>query len=651
VIRKLTVILLGGVICLSGITPVLAHGSWATLQEYEKTTGKKIEKFNEAPMLKVKVAAGELPPVEERLPEEPLVVEPWEKIGKYGGTLRISMGISHHLKEPPLMLSRDCTKVIPNIYKKWEYSKDGKTLTFYLRKGLKWSDGAPVTADDFLFWWEDVILNDELTPVKPKEFMPGGKLMKVEKVDDYTIRWHFSKPYWNAHYYYIDLWTRYGLPKHALMKYHIKYNKNADELAKEHGYEHWWQLFNLVASMPGRGPENLNVQVPVLAPFVYKKLLSSGWIVMERNPYYYQVDTAGNQLPYIDKVLALPYWNVKSTEILKAKTVAGEIDWENWMGDISIYPILMKNAQKGKYQVWLTKQMYATQAGYYCNQNYDEDPVLGDILRDVRFRRALSLAINRDEINQTLYFGKGKPCQITCAPTCAFYKEDWTRAYAEYDPEKANQLLDEMGLNWDENHEYRLRPDGKTLTVEVIVATTHLPFYVPTTEMVSEYWKKIGIKVVTKPADLNYATEYISAAKHQISVGYWQDATTQGLIKYRGDQLRGSWFLASWAPKWQTWMDTNGEKGEEPPEWFKKHISTLDSVPYLSEKELNQAGEQVWQTQADKLLGIGTVGYLPAPLMAANGLKNIPGPDYFSVGNVTTMGLRHQRIQEWFWEK
>jgi len=202
--KKLTVMFLAGVICLLGVTSAIAKegefNTYTTLTAYEKLTGKKIEKFSEAPALRVKVAAGELPPVEERLPEEPFVIAPLEgqEIGHYGGRPLRLMSFSSSAGgwypgsqvgiESLGMVDRRCKEIIPNIAKGWEFSENGKVFTLYLRKGLKWSDGVPFTADDILFWWEDKILNDEVTPVKPKDFMPGGKLMKVEKIDDFTVR-------------------------------------------------------------------------------------------------------------------------------------------------------------------------------------------------------------------------------------------------------------------------------------------------------------------------------------------------------------------------------------------------------------------------------------------------------------------------------
>jgi len=260
--RRLTVFLLSGVLCLMGVLPALAEKYpegrfktedfvYATLEEYEKITGKEITKFNESPMFRVKVAAGELPPVDERVSAEPLVIEPVEKVGKYGGILhtfaKSPMGWSADadIRRGQLFrLNESATKAIPALGKGYELSKDCKTYTLYLRKGVKWSDGHPFTVDDILFWWEDEILNDELTPTKPRMWMPGGKLTEFEKIDDYTLRMHFAVPNPTI---VMSLARAYqgGFfdPKHYLKKWHIKYNPEANELAKKEGFDNWYQAF------------------------------------------------------------------------------------------------------------------------------------------------------------------------------------------------------------------------------------------------------------------------------------------------------------------------------------------------------------------------------------------------------------------------
>ncbi len=433
-IRKLSIILLGGVICLLGVTSALAV------------------KYNEAPVLRVKVAAGELPPVEERLPEEPLVVQPYEQIGKYGGTLHLSM-VSMRAQYPAaqinmayvLMMDREFENVIPNVAKDWKISEDGKTFTLYLRKGHKWSDGAPFTADDILFWWEDVMLNKELTPGIPSQWTPGGEPMKLRKIDDYTIEYNFAKPYYSVAYNFASVGQRGRqgdvlLPKHALKKYHIKYNSDADKLAKEEGYDHWYQLFTQWADFStGRQP----VGIPSLNAWVAKKELPDG-LIFERNPYYFKIDTAGNQLPYIDKIQAVSF---HQTETHLLQMVTGQIDYEAWGTSMADFPVLQANAEKGGYRVWIGGDSWGAAPGLFFNQNYKEDPVLGDILRDDRFRHALSLAIDRDEVNDIVFLGKGVPRQATVHSSTSFVEEKWARWYANYDPERARQIRDEMERN------------------------------------------------------------------------------------------------------------------------------------------------------------------------------------------------------------
>jgi len=270
------------------------------------------KKYNEAPMLAELVKQGKLPPVEQRLPEEPMIVTHIEEVGRYGGTLRVAMVSPATWAEAGQLTTeffierdpKDYTKFIPGLAKSWKFSNQGKTFTLTLRKGLKWSDGEPFTADNIIFWWEDVILNDELTPVKPSQWTVGGKLMRVEKVDAYTIRFQFDKPYYAAVYLFSQV-AGYGcqgqgfLPKHALMKYHIKYNPKATELAKEAKYDYWWQLFQYKAK-PSNRDDQQHPDIPTMGPWIAKEILPDG-VIWERNPYYWKVDTAGNQLPYVDR--------------------------------------------------------------------------------------------------------------------------------------------------------------------------------------------------------------------------------------------------------------------------------------------------------------------------------------------------------------
>lgn len=627
-IRKLRVILLSGLICLLGVTSALAV------------------EYKEAPMLRVKVAAGELPPVEQRLPEEPFVVEPKE-IGQHGGELRLLAfsatswyPASQFGTESLFILNRSCTELIPDIAKGWEYSKDRKTFTIYLRKGLKWSDGAPFTADDILFWWEDVVLNPQITPAISKGWMPGGKLMEVEKVDDYQVRLRFAVPFNALDYIGGVVWRApqeyLFLPKHTLKKYHIKYNPKANELAKKEGYENWAQLFTekMTCTLSYQPPE-----IPTLNAWVTKKV-TPNIIIWERNPYYFKVDTAGNQLPYIDKKIGLI---IPTKEVQILKLMSGEIDVETQTITMADYPLLKQSEKKGNYHVWLVKGTIGSSVGLYINQTYEEDPVIGKILRDVRVRRALSLAINREEILNVVYYGQGVPRQIVPNPDCTFYEEEWGKAYTEYDPERANKLLDEVGLKWDKNHEWRLRPDGKILTIVISLAPKHREDG-PVCELIKEYWEKVGVKTLLNSVSKGYLWTMDAAGTHQVWVMTGNETTQLSIYKYGfGLKYRG------WPGKWRTWWQTEGESGEEPPEEVKEFFSLCDKLTVTGGEEREQIAKKAFRIWSENLWTLGIVGLLPSPILAKNDLGNVdektPAPD------PAYGAARVLWIEEWFWKQ
>jgi peptide/nickel transport system substrate-binding protein len=581
-------------------------------------------------MLKVKVAAGELPPVEERLPEEPLVMKPKE-IGQYGGTGRfVAMeigecnGVTFANFEPMLRPTRDFKEIRANIVKKWSLSKDNKTLTLYLRKGIKWSDGVPFTANDIMFWYEDMTLNDELTPVKPKIWSPGGKLMSVEKVDDYTVRLHFAVPYPPS----VGLLTAHvqsiqnGLyaPKHYLKEFHIKYNPKANELAKEEGHDYWYQLFWDHADVwAGRRDVNL----PVLSPWILKKRTVDRKI-FERNPYYFKVDNDGNQLPYLDKVTTSI---VASEETLKLKMLSGEVDFEGYKLGPHDLPLLMENREKGDYHIllWPTGQM--ADPGLAFNWNH-KDPVLRKIFRGVRFRRAMSLAINRDEINQVAYLGLAEPRALEVFPYWSFYDEKRAKAYTDHNPEKANRLLDEMGLKWDANHEYRLRPDGKTLSLKLegIPLVEGRPFTV-IGELIKDYWKDVGIKLSVKTIERSLFEQRLNAGEHDIGIwaaggGYGLESVVQAWPEHF---VFDHWSLGI-APEWNRWNKSGGKLGEEPPEDVKDYLKLWDEVMEMrvGTQEYLDTMKKAFDYWSEQVFVVSLVGLTKNPILVKNNLYNIP---------------------------
>ena len=610
------------------------------LEDYQRLAKTKITKFNEAPQLAQLVKQGKLPPVEKRLPLEPLVVVPVEEIGQYGGTARVAtkrpliledggLMIGH---EPILRVARDGKTIIPNLAKKWQLSKDGKTLTLYLRKGIKWSDGEPFTVDDIIFWWEDVILNNELTPVKPIAWTPGGKPMELEKIDDYTIRLKFSAPYpvailRLAHYDGVE--GSFFLPKHYLKQFHIKYNPQANELAKKGGFNYWYELFNTKALINSGSGRAVDPGTPTLQAFMIISK-SQDTVIAERNPYYWKIDPAGNQLPYIDRIFVSV---VSNAEMVNLKTTTGDVDFAGFNTRLDMYPVYKENAVKNNYRVLLWQDVFGGEVIFMPNQTHP-DPVLRKIFQDKRFRIALSLGINRDEINQLFYMGMAQPRQTTVIPQSRYYKEEFAKAYIEYDPVRANKLLDEMGLKRGPDG-YRVRPDGKRL--EILIEYTPVDtIRGPVSEFVQQQWDKLGIKVAVK--EITTELQQVRAPGNQMDMTVWNaDKCTDILFP-----ITPMWFVPyntgwenGWCPLWAQWYASKGKSGEEPPKEAKRLLDLWEKMLSTTiESQRTKLGQEILKSNAENLWTIGTVGLAPVPIIARNNLRNIPekgiwGWDYF----------------------
>jgi peptide/nickel transport system substrate-binding protein len=431
----------------------------------------------EAPEMVEMVGAGDLPPLEDRISAEPLVL----------------------VREFLFMLNRDCSETMPNVAKAWEYSDDGKTFTVYLRRGMKWSDGEPLTVDDVAFWWNGVVLNETLTSAIPSHWRPGGEAAEFSKLDDYTVQFSFADPRYYIHHNLDGTWNRghqfgnsgsgFWLPAHFFEQLHIEYNDQADALAKANNYETWDQLFSAQLRSHGNYPIDFEGGAPLVACWVKveEEVTGTTW---DRNPYYFKVDPEGNQLPYIGSAVE-KRWEDHEAHLMMM--VAGEFDYETWGVDIGDWPVLWKNQDKGGYDLWMGGDFWPDVTGYRINQTYNIDPELGAIFRDKRFRQALSLAINRDEINEKIFLGMGVPMQSAPYRGNFFYKEEWGKAYADYDPEQANALLDDMGLTNRDADGFRTKPSGGPLEVIIEVASaTGFPL---------QSWSKhTGTRLASRPS-------------------------------------------------------------------------------------------------------------------------------------------------------
>jgi len=623
----------------------------------EKAVAVPKGKYNEAPMLRELVAQGKLPPVDKRLPPEPLAIKPYEEVGQYGGTLHNFSTQANHPGdgayagggfETVLRLSRDLKKIIPNIASGYESSSDAKVLTLYLRKGMKWSDGEPFTAEDVIYWWEDEVLNDDLTPAKPKYWSPGGELMKVRRVDDYTVQFLFAAPYPVAAMLLTgpegrQIWMS---PEHYLKQFHITYNEKANELAKQNGFEFWYQYYNDRKSH--WSSMSTAVGLPTLHAFFLKEKTSDS-LFYERNPYYWKVDTAGNQLPYMDNIITM---KVEDPEIYNAKIVSGETDFAARYTSVENYPLYKESAKKAGYRVLLWPSGYGCAYIYQLNQTC-KDAVLRDLFRDVRFRRAMSLALNRKEMNETIFFGLGVPRQWTLIESSMLFEPRFGEAYANYDPDGANKLLDEMGLKWDSAHKYRLRPDGKRLavTLDLVPSGPQMAGSVPVSELAKEYWAKIGIQLTIRSMTGELAATRGPA--NEIIMNAWMGDRGTDMAFFTGDVR---WFMpqtfgweGSYGIEWARWYSSNGQTGEEPPAevkqlyvWLKEMLATVD------ENRRNELGKKILESQAKNVWVIGTVGMVPQCVIVKNELRNVPEKHVYTWDYLYT---NHTASEQYFLKK
>ena len=589
------------------------------------------EGYAQSPILDAAVAAGTLPPVNERLPAAPLVITPVSEVGTYGGTARVMHSSTEEFGDASSIVgmegllrlkSEDGTTVEPNIAESWAWSNDDKTMTLKLRSGQKWSDGKPFTSADILFWWEDEISNVELNPTMPNSFISGDETMKVTAVDDLTVQIDFAVPN-----HLFELWvatqgyqSQMFQPAHYLKQFHPRYTDPVKlaEMAKTAGFATWAELYANKA-LTGDVFGTLNFDAPVIRAFKPVST-SAGLTKLERNPYYFKVDTAGNQLPYIDAVdLTL----VASPEIYTLKASSGEVDLALENTTITQMPVYLDNAEKAGYQVLKYNSAFSSIANMMLNQTA-EDPDKRALFQDIRFRTALEWAINRNEINDLVFFGLGTPMQLSILPIGGrCWDEAVSKTNTQFDPKGAMALLDEIGMAYD--GEYRTLPNGKPFTLTL----TYWPgeggeAKRRIVELSQTYFRAIGINFDVREVERSFYFEFTTANKHEMALWHADSASdplwvnSPKIIPIR--QRHGAF-----ATLWATWFETKGEKGEEPPKEMQETVAAWRKAKAAGTPEaLVEGCKAVVKANAEGAWTIGTVGAFPQPLIISNALHNVP---------------------------
>ncbi|MFO1153150.1 MAG: ABC transporter substrate-binding protein [Rhodospirillales bacterium] len=588
--------------------------------------------FIETPALARAVAEGRLPPVAQRLPQAPRIIDPAAAGGSngvHGGTLRLLMS---QPKDTRMMVVYGYSRLVgytadwtiaPDILASVQI-EEGRVFTLRLRPGHRWSDGAPFTSEDFRFWWEDVANNADLSPGGPERYLlVDGERPQVSFPDATTVRYAWSKP--NPFFLPALAGSRpeyIFLPAHYLKAFHPAYT-DKDTLkakVKEANGRNWTSLFN----QKGSPYRNDNPELPSLEPWVLATTPPSTRFLFARNPYFHRIDTAGRQLPYIDEVAMM----IVGAGLIPAKTAAGDADLQARNLSFENYTVLKQGEARHPFTVRLWKSAQGSALALYPNLNAT-DPVWRTVLRDVRFRRALSLAIDRHEINEVVYYGLAQEGNDTVLPDSPLYEPLFSTAFAGYDLAAASRLLDEMGLG-RRGSGTRTLADGQPLTLVAETAGED-PTQVAILQLIRDTWQEIGIQLLIKPEQRELMRNRVFSGDAILSA--WTglenglptpQLSPQELAPTSQQQL-------CW-PKWGLYYETNGRTGEP-----------VDLVPARDLLDLNAAWvttadvdrqREIWQRmltiRAEQAFSIGTVRGVPQPVVVNSQLRNVPAQGIYN---------------------
>ena len=537
----------------------------------------------EAPAVAALVAEGKLPKLADRLPVSPLVVTPLEKVGTYGGQLRRGLrgsadhnGILRMVGNQGLVRwNAAFTAVLPNVVEKWEVNAGSTEFTFHLRKGMRWSDGAPFTADDIVFAIEDCCKNPELYRSVPSTLVIANKPGTATKIDDVTVKVTFEAPY----ALFLEIMaTPLGqhptlFPKHYAQQFHPKYNSKVADLVKAANVSDWGALFRSKLGdieIPLRWG---NPEKPVLDPWIVQEPYTGGAtrVLMRRNPYFWQVDTDGRQLPYID---AVNFGISQDVESLMLDVISGKLDIQDRHIDtLQNKPTLSQNAAKGGYRLIELINSGSQQCQIYFNMLH-KDPKMRAFFGNKTVRQALSSGIDRAEIIELVYLGQSEPYQAGPRPGHPWYHEKLARQFSKFDKAGANAMLDAAGYNKKNGQGQRLHPDGTKVFFAIDVIPTLYPDLVDTLELVKRHWTGIGIdcKVNTIERSLYYTRG--DSNEHDCAV--WPGSGGLDPMLDPRDFFAQHPQGSRYGLPWTQWYVSNGRDGEEPPESQKQRMKLFD---------------------------------------------------------------------------
>ena len=586
--------------------------------------------YIDPPALSGEVREGKLPPVDKRLPLQPLVVPMGEgaTLGQHGGTLHTLAGRSRDTRlftvygYARLVGYDRQLNIVPDLLESFEV-KEGRIFTLRLRKGHRWSDGHPFTSEDFRYYWEDVANNKELSPSgPPRDMVIDGEPAKFEVLNETTVRYSWAKP--NPQF----LARMAGAsplfvfrPAHYLKQFHKKYNpKVAKAEAEGTAKRRWSAVHNRMDNLY----EADNPELPTLQPWMNTTKPPADRFVAVRNPYFHRVDERGRQLPYLDRLVLA----IVDPKLIPAKAGAGDADLQARDLNFNNYTFLKQGEKQNNYHTLLWRPGRGSHFALFPNLNVN-DPVWLKILRDPRFRHALSLGIDRSLVNQVLYFGLAIESNNTVLEASPLYKPEYRTRWAQYDRKSANRLLDEIGLKRGLDG-IRNLPDGRNL--EIIIETAgESSEQTDVLELIRETWRELGIMAYSKPSQREALRNRIFAGETLMSV--WS-GLENGLPTpdTSPDELAPTSQLQLQWPKFGQYYETSGKSGEAPD---------IPEVQELAElyrgwrrSTSSDEREKIWQRMleihAEQQYVIGVVSGVPQPVVASDKLQNLPAKGFYN---------------------
>jgi peptide/nickel transport system substrate-binding protein len=672
-----TLTLVGTVATACGVAPATTPAPAEATKEAQATAAP-VKGSKEPPLLQSRVDKGELPPVDQRLPENPLVVADRDAIGVYGGEVRMIhfdpvWCVSNYDWNSERLLhysDKDLRTIVPNVFESWEVSPDGTTFTITMRKGMKFSDGQPLTTEDVRFYIEDIWFNTDINASPMWQIRFDGKdnttPAKLEVIDDFTFKLTYAAPFgalpahmtrWEP-----GNWPSILGPSNFYKQFHNKYTDQAtlDAAAKEAKLETWVQYFTQhwqwglgVWEFPAWMKDT---PYPVLSPWHMIDQPQEGLFILERNAYYWKVDTEGNQLPYVDN---LRYDYITTADASKLKLAQNELDALG-QHDVTMadYPFYKDNETAGNFTVGDYISCMSDRDVFFpqhvlLNEDGTQDEVMNEIVNHPNFVKALSMAIDREEINQSLFFGTARTGQLAPLPSSKYYKEEYGTAWADFDKDQANKLLDEMGLDKKNDQGIRLRKDGKPLSYLIEQAGLRVgPLTPKASELVASYWRDLGIDASTKEVDTSLLDTRLNTGLVQCTVWH-ADRCTDLLLP-----LEMRWYIPTdggqggpssvWAA-WHNAVDKTAEGLVEPPDQIKKYYDLFAQMTSTTdEDERVKFGQEIFDGLAETPLSIGLLLEVPAPLIFNKNLRNLPKPK--SVVGWDTYGDSTYHPEAFFYE-